>query len=485
MGCALSAICEKFNFIFQFLKGVGLKFKKAFAPKSLLGKNSVFLYFVVAFLLSACASGQPSGSAEDSQAFSPSAVPVERDDALKPPPLFLPPPPADRAETELWSATVDRARSFGAQASKDLEEMKLEPLPEEFLAAKIKETEKPLLPANEEIKDVPSKPKSGAKPSTEKTVDAAASSPIKKPEEKEIVYQRAAIPTVTVSRVYTTDDGLPSNSISSIYVDDEDAWIGTHLNGIARLNFLENNWIVVSEEDGLASNKITDIVKYDERIFVGTQEGINVWDGISWQTIDKFGGIRLINTVFKIHDGVLWVAARNMHGGLLTYSNGKWLDKSAIKAGNVLNNITNFDFDGGYFWIGTTNRGVYGFDGKNWKSFTVAHGLASNFVYALSSSEGKCYLGGCCGLSIYENDKWVVYDIAEGLPHSTVNVVEVDGKLVWVGTKKGLALFDGFDFIVFDQKNNFPDDRISDIFVRNEDVWVGTHNGLVRLEKSY
>jgi ligand-binding sensor domain-containing protein len=218
---------------------------------------------------------------------------------------------------------------------------------------------------------------------------------------------------------------------------------------------------------------------------VATQDGISVWDGVSWNTQDSEGKIKLLNAVFVVHEGVLWVAARNMFGGLLTFDGEKWKDRSTIRPGMVLNNISDFAFSGNTLWIGTTNRGVMRFDGKEWTSFTVTEGLASNFVYTIGVQKESCYVGGCCGLSAYEEGAWRIYDIAEGMPHSTVNAIAIDGDLVWLGSKKGLGLFDGFNFTNYYTENGLTDDRITALFVKGNDVWVGTANGLNRLAKSY
>ncbi len=376
------------------------------------------------------------------------------------PRLELPPPPEGRTEEDLWQEALRRARALEPLIREDIARAVPPPIPEALL-------------------------RRAEAPPREPAPAARAEPPPARAEPEVREAGPVAVPAVQVVQRYTTENGLPSNRITAVYVDATDAWVGTADGGVARLNFAEGNWIVTKAEDGLASNRVSDIIRYKGLVLVGTQEGISIWDGASWRTEARIGKVKLVNTVFQIHDGLLWVAARTMHGGLLTFDGERWRDRSTIKPGSVLNNVSDFAFANGTLWIGTTNRGVYRFDGKTWTTFTVADGIASNFVYTLAVRGDTCFLGGCCGVSVYENGAWKIYDIAEGLPHSTVNAIAVDGDLVWFGSKKGLALFDGFEFTNFYTDDGLTDNRITSLFVRGAEVWVGTANGLNRLEKSY
>lgn len=445
------------------------------------------LIFFLIVVLASCAS--PNKPKTQSEAESATAAPVRAVGAesdIRPPEFFLPAAPSNRSEAELWQEASRRAVNIAALEQERIKGLAIGPIPDEFWDSVKQEQE--TADGSQSGGGDKQKPdsKTEKQPSGKTEVAALSEShDAGNAEESKKNYKEIVFPSLSIDRIYKKEDGLPSDSISSIYVDENDAWIGTHRDGIARLNFQEGNWLIIKKEDGLVSDRITDIVKFKDAVFVGTQDGLNVWDGISWETIERHGGTKLVNTVFKINNDLLWVAARTMHGGLLTYDGETWRDKSTIKPGTVLNNVTSLDFDGDYLWIGTTNRGIYGFDGKNWASYTVAQGLASNFVYALAAGNKACYLGGCCGVSILENGKWKIYDIAEGLPHSTVNVVAVDKGVAWFGTKKGLALFDGYEFLVFSSADGLPDDRITEIFITGMDAWIGTHQGLVKLRMNY
>ncbi|MHB8764744.1 MAG: ligand-binding sensor domain-containing protein [Deferrisomatales bacterium] len=371
-----------------------------------------------------------------------------------------PPPPAGRTEDQVWREALARSAALEPRVQRDLAEVKPAPVPREV------------------SEPAPAAPPVAAAPAAPKA-DAPA------PRPAPAVAARPRVPSLRAVQKYTARNGLPSNRVTAVFVDEEDAWVGTADAGVARLNFREGNWIVTKPEDGLTAARVSDIVKYKGLVYVGTQDGISVWDGASWRTQAQVGAVQLFNTAFRVRDDLLWVAARTMRGGLLTFDGERWADRSAMKQGIVLNNVSDFAFSGKTLWIGTTNRGVYRFDGENWTTFTVADGIASNFVYTLAVRDGTCYLGGCCGVSAYEGGQWRVYDLAEGLPHSTVNTIAVDGDLVWFGSKKGLALFDGFSFTNFGVDSGLVDERITAIFVHGDDLWVGTAEGLTRFSKTF
>ncbi|MDF1553171.1 MAG: two-component regulator propeller domain-containing protein [Deferrisomatales bacterium] len=425
---------------------------------------------VVALLLGGCVAATAPGTREAAAPGSPAAMaspaPVT---PLPRPELRMPPAPQGRSEEELWRAAEARAVALEPLVREDLAKLQVAALPAEVAAPAPVPPPRTERPAS-----------SGGKPSA-----TAPGAPAVASASAASLAPAAGIPNVDVVARYQVQDGLPSNRITAIYVDDDDAWVGTADAGIARYNFAEGNWLVIQAADGLASDRVSDVVRFGDRIYVGTQEGLSIWDGASWRTVEKEGKVKLVNTIFRIHKNELWVAARTMHGGLLTFDGETWKDRSTIRKGGVLNNIADFRFSGDELWIGTTNRGVYHLAGTEWQSYTVADGIASNFVYTLGVRGTTCYLGGCCGLSVREGDEWRIYDIGEGLPHSTVNAIQVDGNVVWLGSKKGLAVFDGLDFVTFYTTDGLTDDRITSLFIHRNQVWVGTADGLNRLEKSY
>lgn len=298
------------------------------------------------------------------------------------------------------------------------------------------------------------------------------------------VFTSAEAPALTSVASYTTSNGLPENLVTAVYVDESDAWVGTNGGGVARFNFAENNWIITKKVDGLISDFVTDIAKYKGRIFVGTDVGISIWDGIAWQNKQTEDKLELANSTFAPGENTLWLAARNMRGGLLEFDGEKWLNRSNIRAGVILNNVSAMAFDKKEIWLGTTSRGLYVKRARDWEIFSVTEGIASNFIYSIAVKEDKAFLGGCCGLSYYDGSRWTIFDVPDGLSHSTVNDVVYDGAIVWLGTKNGLCAYNGEEFTSYYAEDGvLVDNRVTSIFVRGDELWIGTAGGLSRLKK--
>src|SRR5215217_2142640 len=57
----------------------------------------------------------------------------------------------------------------------------------------------------------------------------------------------------------------------------------------------------------------------------------------------------------------------------------------------------------GNLWFGTTQNGLYKYDGKSFTQFLVANGLNSNSVYSLlEDKDGKIWIGTEAGVCLYD-----------------------------------------------------------------------------------
>lgn len=425
-------------------------------------------------------------------------VPPKPESALVAPVPAMPPVPGERSEKD-YLADADRRSEV------------LKPMMLASIAAVVPgpypEVKKPEPPPAAKVASTPAaQPKAAPKPGVKAPGAAHASTqaaapvptpaaprpepvPAEPPPQRAkpaVVTQAESVPDLVLEKKFTVADGLPSNLISALYVDESEAWVGTAGAGVARYIFAESHWIVTGTSGGLGSDFVTDIIKFKGKVYVGTKSGISVWDGFDWSSMSEMESVQLGNVSFTVKEGELWVAARNMRGGMLMFDGNKWTDRSTMRQGLILNNVSDFAFDNGEIWIGTTSRGVYTKRGKDWTIFSVTDGIASNFIYTMAVKGGKCYLGGCCGVSYYDGEKWTIYDVPEGLPHSTVNSIVWDATgIVWLGSKNGLSGFDGTSFRNFFVDDGLlPDNHVTSLFVKGDDVWVGTVGGLSHLKKS-
>ena len=91
---------------------------------------------------------------------------------------------------------------------------------------------------------------------------------------------------------YTTTDGLASNSVNAVTVDNRGAlWFGTD-KGVSRFN--GTSWTTFTTADGLISNIINAIaVDKKGNIWFGTGYGASMFDGASWKTYTEADGLSL------------------------------------------------------------------------------------------------------------------------------------------------------------------------------------------------
>jgi hypothetical protein len=294
-----------------------------------------------------------------------------------------------------------------------------------------------------------------------KSMMTASTSPmtkIEKPKVKKDEETKKVEPTVEEAKVRAIpydvefeniydDSGLCSNWITVIYEDETDIWIGTKDKGISRFIKDEGNWICYSKLDGLSGDEITSIVKYDNIMYIGTDLGISKFDGTNWSVVSKYKNVAFNNTLLRVHENVLWIAAR----------------------------------------IGTTKNGIYKYDGKTWETLKVASGLVSNFIYSIAVDGDDVWIGSCCGLVLYNATTFAVtiLDKRDGLAHDSVYAIGIDGHAVWFATKGGISMYDGYDFINYMKTEGITDNRVTSLLVTPEYVWFGSIAGLTKTIKEY
>ncbi|GAA4365771.1 hypothetical protein GCM10023185_36360 [Hymenobacter saemangeumensis] len=68
--------------------------------------------------------------------------------------------------------------------------------------------------------------------------------------------------------------------------------------------------------------------------------------------------------------------------------------------------------EAGNLWFGTTENGLYKYDGKSFRQFLVTDGLTSNNIYSiLEDKEGKIWIGTHAGLCIYDGKTFTEFKI--------------------------------------------------------------------------
>ncbi|MEO0421192.1 MAG: diguanylate cyclase [Pseudomonadota bacterium] len=203
---------------------------------------------------------------------------------------------------------------------------------------------------------------------------------------------------------FTTEQGLPANSVSALWMDDDGTlWVGTFGGGIAimREGTVED---IINADDGLASNQIAVVFRdLDDVVWIGTPAGVN-----------RLRAQEITHTL-TIDDGlptnfVRHIAQRGAGQLLLSTEEGiAFLAPDSIEVTRVLDVDSGLDNevigatyvdDRGIVWIGNRNGGLSRLDGDTLFQFKPEHGVSARSVMAITEDlEGNLWLAGRAGIS--------------------------------------------------------------------------------------
>ena len=157
----------------------------------------------------------------------------------------------------------------------------------------------------------------------------------------------------------------------------------------------------------------------------------------------------------------------------------------------------------GNLWFGTTENGLYKYDGKSFSQFLVADGLNSNNVYSLlEDKDGKIWIGTEAGLCLYDGKTFTEIQIPlpKDLPanknpyyrnlHWVYSIMQAKSGKLWFVTIDGIYIYDGKTFTPFlsnEAANGFltSNDKAERIFEdKAGNIWFGgrTNEGVYRYD---
>jgi ligand-binding sensor domain-containing protein len=166
---------------------------------------------------------------------------------------------------------------------------------------------------------------------------------------------------------YTTSDGLVSNNVHAIAIDNEgNKWFGAPW-GVSK--FDGNTWTTYTKLDGLADNYVGSIAidKEGNKWFVTHGVGVSKFDGNTW-------------TTYTTSDGL------------------------------ASNHVISIAIDNeGNKWFGT-NEGVSKFDGNTWTNYMISDGVSLNNVYRIAGDKkGNMWFLTDGSISKFDGRKWTNY----------------------------------------------------------------------------
>ena len=249
------------------------------------------------------------------------------------------------------------------------------------------------------------------------------------------------------------------------------------------------NWKRYTVDDGPAANNVYAIgVDSWNRKYFGTYfQGISSFDGKTWNnplTLEESG--YLFSSIVFDYDGVMWIAVQklmSMNGverKSYTYPDGPAEQVNAIAIG-----------PDNWKWFATLG-GVVAFNGREWKFWTEADGLANNHLCAIAVDKDNVVWAaaeeGDGGLSSFDGKVWKSYSVQEGLPDIRIHCIAVDlDNVKWFGTGIGLYRYDGvsWQYFTFDgfEREGFPFRNIHAVVVdRNNVKWITSSSSVMSFD---
>lgn len=205
--------------------------------------------------------------------------------------------------------------------------------------------------------------------------------------------------------------------------------------------------IYLTSNSGITADYINDIEVNSGMIKIATANGLSIFDGNNWTTI---------NTTFGLPD----------------------------------NHINCVQTDGNITWLGT-DAGLVKYDGVNITIYNVANSpIPTNKIRTLLlASDGKLWIGTFSGggLASFDGTNWQVYTPSNsGLPNNSVSVItEANNGSLWIGTASGVSVFDGNNFVNYHPGNSdLPNTLIFDILIDNQIIWIASNGGLTKINGS-
>jgi ligand-binding sensor domain-containing protein len=285
---------------------------------------------------------------------------------------------------------------------------------------------------------------------------------------------------------FTTADGLADNWVRAIAEDGEGRlWFGTVGGGASVLDDGgtpfdkgDDTWTTFTGADGLVGNYVHIIAGDDGgRLWFGTYEGVSVLDDggtlfdkgdDTWTSFTTADGLAhdVVWAIAVDGGGQLWFGTHD--GGVSVLDDGGTpFDKGddtwttfSVADGLADNYVRAIAVDGGgRMWFGTyegvsvLDDGGTPFDKGDdiWTTFTEFDGLARNYVWAIAEDgEGRWWFGAPGGgVSVLddggtpfdkEDDTWTTFTTANGLASNSVRcIVEDDRRRLWFGTDGGVS----------------------------------------------
>lgn len=243
--------------------------------------------------------------------------------------------------------------------------------------------------------------------------------------------------------MYGRPEGLPSDEPTVVHQDAYgQIWIGYHDSGLVA--FSQGKSRLYTTQDGLPSNEMFALRDArDGDLLIASRGGVSRLHGgkfLNYMVPDPVGRT-VVYDVLEDARGHLWAAAAS---GVYEFNGREWRVATPLHGSGMFASSLAQERDGS-IWAGTLGNGLWRIPGIGpaaVKTFTTADGLGSNDVRSLYlDDEGALWIGSQGGgLAVFRAGASRHFSARDGLLSDTIAHVEEDGQgRLWLSTPRGIC----------------------------------------------
>lgn len=290
--------------------------------------------------------------------------------------------------------------------------------------------------------------------------------------------------------IYNTEDAAPVKftkqpslnniSVSAIVKDQKDnKWLATEGNGLVKMG--QEGVKTFTTEDGLCSDQVMDVFVDDEGIiWISTTKGVNYIDEQGLKTLKGTKNFP-INRIIEDAYHSIWIASTK--GVFRLNGQSKDLEFISDKDGLPHRNIIDINTDReGSIWMASYRAGLCRLKDARFENFSIKNGLSAKTISSVAELQSKSILvaTGAGKLHLIEDNQVKDVRIKTFLSNNRIKHLNQDSKgNVLVSTYSGLLMLkpNGQEKL-YDIKAGLSDNQARVSFEDSKgNIWIGTRAG--------
>lgn len=235
-------------------------------------------------------------------------------------------------------------------------------------------------------------------------------------------------------------------------------------------------------DNGLPSNTLIKIHKSKKGyIWIASFDGLAKFDGVQFTNYNRTSTNMVSNSISQIKEGAnnkLWIGTYG--NGIMSYQHGRFKDENSNQYLRTQSIQTLFIDGKGHLWIGTRGNGLFYHDG-NINQLNLHPLLENVTISAIAQAPDGAMWFGTEGNGLIKkvDNEFQTYSAVEGMPDNKIFAIYFDNDgVMWVGNNSGLSRFNGTTFDLVKGVNSCLINKMFED--QHNNLWVATNCGLYR-----